>query len=381
MIYLDHAATTPLDPRVLEAMLPWLTDHYGNPSSLYAAGRQARKAVEDARDEVAALLGARPAEIIFTSGGSESDNQAVAGLARARRERGLHLLVSPIEHHAVLHCAQRLAREGFEVEWLPVDGEGRVPPEAVAERLRDETLLVAVMHANNEIGTLQPIAEIAALAAARGVPVHCDAVQTVGHLPVDVGELGVSLLAASAHKFHGPKGVGLLYVRRGVRPEPLLLGGGQERQRRAGTENVAGIVGLATALRLALADQATEAARQTTLRDRLIERLLAIPGSRLNGSRAQRLPNNVNLSFERVSGESLMILLDGRDIAVSTGSACSSGATDPSHVLLAIGDRDRAFGSIRLTLGRSTDEVAVDTVAEAVTEGVARLREMVPGGL
>lgn len=377
MIYLDHAATTPLDPRVLEAMLPYLTDQGGNASSLHYAGRRARKAVEDAREEVADWVGARPGEIVFTSGGSESDTSAILGLAYARRDRGRHLLTTPIEHHAVLHSCERLAREGFEVEYLSVDPDGFVAAEEVAERLRDETILVSVMHANNEVGTIQPIAEIGRVCAAQGTPLHTDAVQTLGQVRLDVAELGVSLLAASAHKIHGPQGVGFSYVRTGVRPWPWVLGGSQERNRRAGTENVAGIVGLAAAVRLLRAefDSYTEHCRR--LRDRLIEGVLALPGTRLNGPRERRLPNNVNVSFERVSGESLLIMLDGLDIAVSTGSACSSGATDPSHVLLALHhDPDRAYGSLRLTVGRGNRDDDIDQVLGLLPECLDRLRSL-----
>lgn len=379
MIYLDHAATTPLRPEVLEAMLPYLQTEFGNASSLYHLGRRARKAVEDARETVAEVVGARPAEIVFTSGGSESDTTALLGVAAARRDRGRHILTTPLEHHAVLHTAERLGREGFEIEFLPIDGEGRVAPAAVAERLGDETVLVSVMHANNEIGVIQPIAAIAELCRERGVPLHCDAVQTVGQLGVDVKDLGVAVLSASGHKFYGPKGVGFTYLRTGTRPWPLVLGGSQERNRRAGTENVAGIVGLATALRLQQEGLAEYQEHCRRLRDQLIAGLLALPGSRLNGPREERLPNNVNVSFERISGESLLILLDGQDIAVSTGSACSSGATDPSHVLLALGgERDLAFGSLRLTVGRGNTPAQIDEVLDAVASGVERLRALAP---
>lgn len=378
MIYLDHAATTPLDPRVLDEMLPYLRDDFGNPSSLYHLGRRARKAVEDARESIAASLGATPAEIVFTSGGSESDSYAISGLAAAAGDKR-HLLFSPIEHPAVLRAVERLAGDGSETEPLPVDRDGRVAPEAVVERLRDDTALVAVMAANNEIGTIQPIAEIGAICRARRVPLHCDAVQALGQMPLDVGELNVATLAGTAHKIYGPKGVGFCYVRRGVRPRPLIWGGSQERSRRAGTENVAGIVGLAAALRYRDAERDEYVAHCTGLRDRLIDALTAIDGAVLNGPREGRLANNVNVSFERISGESLMILLDGESIAVSTGSACSSGATDPSHVLLAISeDRDLAFGSLRLTVGRGTTAEEVATTSEAVRDGVARLRAYLP---
>lgn len=381
MIYLDHAATTPLAPDVLEAMLPWLREGYGNASSLYHLGRASRKAVEDAREEIAACLGAKPRELVFTSGGSESDTAAICGLCYARRDRGRHVLASAIEHPAVLQSLGRLQRDGFETELLPVDGEGRVSPDDVASRLRDETLLVCVMHANNELGTIQPVAEIAAACAARGVPLHCDAVQTAGWLPLQVDTLRVDSLAASAHKLYGPKGVGLLYLRTGLRPWPWVLGGGQERNRRAGTENVAGIVGLAAAWRRAQASMDQRAARVAGLASRLRDGLLAIPGTRLNGPSDGGLPGHVNVSFLGLSGESLMILLDSQEIAVSTGSACSSGATEPSHVLLALdGDRDRAHGSLRLTLGEATTAEEIETVLQAVGEAVARLRQLAPTG-
>ncbi len=362
-------------------MLPWLTTGYGNASSLYHLGRAARKAVEDAREEIAACLGAKPRELVFTSGGSESDTTAICGLAYARRERGRHLLASAIEHPAVLQSLARLQREGFETELVPVDGDGRVAPEAVAERLRDDTLLVCVMHANNELGTVQPIADIAAVCAQRGVPLHCDAVQTVGWLPVQVEALQVAMLAAAGHKLHGPKGSGLLYLRTGLRPWPWILGGGQERNRRAGTENVAGIVGLAAAWRRAQEGREQRAARVAALAARLREGLLAISGTRLNGPAVGGLPGHVNVSFERLSGESLMIVLDSQDIAVSTGSACSSGATEPSHVLLALdGDRNRAHGSLRLSLGEQTTSEEIETVIAAIEDAVLRLRQLAPAG-
>ena len=381
MIYLDHAATTPLAPTVLQAMMPWLAGDYGNASSLYYAGRAARKAVEDAREEIAAILGAKPREIVFTSGGSESDTAAICGVAEARRDKGRHVLASSIEHPAVLRSLARLRADGFETELIPVEADGLVAPEAVAERLRDDTLLVCVMHANNEIGTIQRVEDISVVCDQRGVPLHCDAVQSLGLLPVDVGELGVSMLAGSGHKLYGPQGVGLWYVRSGLRPRPLILGGSQERSRRAGTENVAGIVGLAAAMARLQQDRSARVERLRTLRERLIDGLLAIDGVRLNGAREPRLANNVNVSFDRLSGESLMIVLDGQDIAVSTGSACSSGATEPSHVLLALdSDRDRAHGSLRLTLGEQNTAEEIETVLEAIADAVPRLRQLAPSG-
>ena len=381
MIYLDHAATTPLAPEVLDAMMPYLTTEYGNPSSLHHVGRRARRAVEDAREQIAAAIGARPGQLIFTSGGSESDSTAVLGFARARADRGRHVITTQIEHHAVLHACDELAREGFELTHLAPDQEGRIDPGQVADALRDDTVLVAVMHANNEIGTIQPIARIAELCYEHGVPCHTDAVQSLGQLPLDVGHLGVSSLAASAHKLYGPRGVGLLYLRPGPRPRPLIFGGSQERNRRAGTENVAGIVGFAAAVRLWQREANDYAAHCQQLRDRLIDGLLKLPGTSLNGAREGRLPNNVNVSFAQILGENLLILLDQLDIAVSTGSACSSGATDPSHVLLALGQgRDLAHGSLRLTVGRSNTAEQVDLVLDELGKGLARLRELVPKG-
>jgi cysteine desulfurase len=379
MIYLDHAATTPLAPEVLEAMLPYLRDDYGNPSSMYHLGRLARKAVEDARERVAAWIGARPGEIVFTSGGTESDNYALLGGAQARRERGRHLLTTPTEHHAVLHAAERLAREGYEVGWLPVDAEGRVDPAAVAERLRPDTILVSVLAANNEIGTLQPLAALGAVCAEHGVPFHTDAVQALAFERLDVRAQHLALLAGSAHKLNGPKGVGFAYVRTGTRPAPLLVGGAQERNRRAGTENVAGIVGLGAALALLEATFDAHRAACERLRDRLLAGLLAIPGTHLNGPASDRLANHISVCFEHISAESLLILLDGQEIAASSGSACASGATDPSHVLLAIGrPPELAHGALRLTVGRGNTEAEIDTALAAITAGVARLRELAP---
>ncbi len=379
MIYLDHAATSPLRPEVLEAMLPHLRDGWGNASSLHASGRAARKAMEDAREQVADWIGARPGEIVFTSGGSESDSSLIAGLAFARRERGRHLLTTPIEHPAVLRTVEFLAGQGFEVELLPGDAVGRIDPDEVAARLRDETILVSVMHANNEIGTVQPIAAIAGRCGERRVPLHSDGVQTLGGEGIEVDRLGVAMMSFSAHKIGGPKGVGFSYVRTGVRPKPWILGGSQERRRRAGTENVPGIVGLAAAIESIARDWEADQARMRRLRDRLLDGLLCISGAHLNGPREGRLANNVNLSFARVSGESLLIMLDQRGICASSGSACSSGATDPSHVLLAIGQcRDLAYGSLRLTLGRETTDAEIDAVLDLLPGCVERLRELAP---
>ena len=379
-IYLDHASTTPMRPEVLEAMLPFFREQYGNPSSIYQIGREARKALDSSRDLVAAMMGAEAQEIIFTAGGSEADNLAIKGAAFARRHRGNHIITSAIEHPAVLDTCRYLEKHGFEVTFLPVDAQGLVHPAAVAAAIRPETIMVSIMHANNEIGTIQPIAEISEILREKSILFHTDAVQTVGHIPVNVKDLGVDLLSLSAHKFYGPKGVGALYVRRGVRLDPLINGGGQERNRRAGTENVAGIVGLATALELAIAeiDSVTEHLRP--LQDKLITRVLGVvPHTRLNGHREQRLPGNVSLCFEFIEGESLLLNLDMHGIAASSGSACTSGSLEPSHVLLALGlPHEIAHGSLRLTLGKDTTEAEIDTVVEVLPGIVDRLRQMSP---
>jgi cysteine desulfurase len=379
-IYLDHAATTPADPRVVAAMLPYFEEIFGNPSSLHAFGQEAGAAVEGVRVKIASHLGARPAEIVFTSGGTESDNFAIKGVACANRKRGNHIITSVIEHDAVLRSCRFLEREGFRVTCLPVDGEGFVDPAAVAAAITDETILVSVMHANNEIGTIEPIAEIGALVRGRGVYFHTDAVQTFGHLPFSVDELNVDLLSASAHKLYGPKGAGLLYIREGTRILPFMDGGEQESGRRASTLNVPGIVGLGKAVELAEASLKEEAARETALRDRLIAGLCErLEGVRLNGHPVRRLPNNINLSIDRVDGEGMILSLDMLGIACSTGSACSSSSLEPSHVLAAISrPQEPPHGSLRISLGRSTTEVEIDAVLEALPQVVRRLRAMSP---
>jgi cysteine desulfurase len=379
-IYLDYAATTPLDPRVLEAMMPYLTEKFGNPNSIHAFGREARKAVDEAREKIAALLNCRPSELVFTSGGTESDNLALRGVAAAYRQKGNHIVTTAIEHHAVLHTCRALQDEGFEVTYLPVDEHGLVAPEQVAEAVTDRTILVSIMHANNEIGTMEPLADIVRAVKEKrpDVLVHTDAVQTVGHIPVDVEALGVDLLSFAAHKFYGPKGVGGLFVRRGVKLVPQLTGGGQERNRRSGTENVAGIVGMAKALEIAVAEMPTEIPRLQTLRDELINGVLAqIPDSRLNGHPTQRLPHNANFSFFGVEGEALLLQLDLHGIAASSGSACTSGSLEPSHVLLALGlSREWALGSLRLTLGRFTTRQHLERVLAVLPSIVEKLRAL-----
>ncbi|HIQ71617.1 MAG TPA: cysteine desulfurase NifS [Candidatus Onthenecus intestinigallinarum] len=379
-IYLDNAATTATKPEVLEAMLPYFTQVYGNPSSIHRAGRDARRAVEHAREQVAAALNADKGEIYFTAGGSESDNWALKGTAFAHREKGNHIITTQIEHHAVLHTCQWLERQGFEVTYLPVDADGLVDPADVERAITDRTILVSVMMANNEIGTIEPIAEIARIAHAHGVLMHTDAVQAVGAVEVDVRALGVDMLSLSAHKFYGPKGVGALYVRRGVKLDTYMHGGAQERGRRAGTEYLPGIVGLGKAIELATADIAGHAARLTAMRDRLIDGILKeIPYARLNGHRTRRLPGNVNVSIEYIEGEALLLRLDLAGIEGSSGSACTSGSLDPSHVLLAIGlPHEIAHGSLRLTLGDYNTEADVDATLAALPEIVRTLRDMSP---
>ncbi|HEY3376924.1 MAG TPA: cysteine desulfurase family protein [Armatimonadota bacterium] len=373
MIYLDYAATTPLDERAEEAMRPFARTVFGNPSSLHQSGQQARAALDAARDHVAEILGAQAEEIIFTGSGTEADNLAVLGAARALRGRGAHIITTAIEHHAVLSSCRLLEREGFRVSYLQPDTEGRIHPQQVAQAVTAETCLVSVMAANNEVGTIQPITEIGQLCRARHIVVHTDAVQAAGELPLRVADLSVDLLSIASHKVYGPKGVGALYVRRGTRLQPLIVGGGQEYERRAGTENVAGIVGFATAL--AQAHQHEETARMRTLRDRLIAGCLAIPDSRLHGSLAQRLANNVNVGFAGVSGETLLVALDLAGIAASTGAACAAGALEPSHVLQAMGYAlTRAQEAVRFSLGRETTSEEIDTTIAVLGDLVTRLR-------
>lgn len=377
-IYLDNAATTAVAPEVLEAMLPYFTEVYGNPSSIHATGRTAHKAVDQARRQVAAAIGAQPQEIYFTAGGSESDNWAIKGTALAQQRKGNHIITSAIEHHAVLHTCAWLEKHGFEVTYLPVDEFGRVNPEDVEKAITDKTILISIMTANNEIGTIQPIREIGAIARAHKILFHTDAVQAVGAIPVNVDEMNVDMLSMSGHKFHGPKGIGALYIRKGVRIDTLIHGGAQERGLRAGTENLPGIVGIGKAIELATANLDENARRITALRDKLMDGILErIPDARINGHRTQRLPNNCNVSIRYIEGEAMLLRLDLAGIAASSGSACTSGSLDPSHVLLAIGlPHEIAHGSLRLTLGADTTEKDIDAVLDTLPGIVSDLRAM-----
>ena len=379
-IYLDNAATTRVRPEAVQAALPIMTEIYGNPSSIHSFGREAKKALEKARCQVAAAIGAKKEEIYFTAGGSESDNWALKGVAHALSSKGKHIITTAIEHHAILHTCAALEKEGFTVTYLPVDEYGRVTAEQVEKALTPETILVSVMMANNEIGTVEPIAEIGAVCKAHKVLFHTDAVQAVGHLPIDVKAMNIDLLSLSGHKFYAPKGTGALYIRTGVRLQNLIEGGAQERSRRAGTENLPAIVGMGAAIELITAEMPEETPRMTALRDKLIRGILdAIPESRLNGHPTQRLPGNVNISVRYIEGESLLLSLDMAGIAASSGSACTSGSLDPSHVLLAIGlPHEIAHGSLRFSLGRETTEEQIDYVLEQLPKIVERLRAMSP---
>ncbi len=380
LVYMDHAATTATDPDVVRAMNPFLTSNFGNPSSLYRIAREAREAVELARQKVAAAIGADPTEIYFTSGGTEADNWAIKGVAFANRRKGHHIVTSAIEHHAVLHPCEWLEKQGFSVTYLPVDADGLANPADLEKAITDETVLISIMAANNEIGTIQPIADFGRIARERGIYFHTDAVQAIGAVPIDVRASNIDLLSLSAHKFYGPKGAGALFIRKGVRLDNLLHGGGQERKRRASTENVAGIVGLGRAIERATADISGRTAKVRTLRDRLISGILSsIPHTRLNGHPELRLPNNVNISFRFIEGESMLLLLDNVGVAASTGSACTSGSLEPSHVLMAIGlPHEIAHGSLRLTLGEENTDADADYVLSVLPKIVSRLREMSP---
>lgn len=379
-IYLDNAATTKTAPEVVEKMLPYFTENYGNPSSIYGLGGKAKKAVDEARETIAKNLGAKTQEIYFTAGGSESDNWALQATARAYGEKGKHMITSAIEHHAILHTCRELERQGFEITYLPVDENGLVSPAAVEDAIREDTILISIMFANNEIGTIQPITEIGAIAKKHQVLFHTDAVQAFGQIPINVEEMHIDMLSASGHKLNGPKGIGFLYIRQGVKIRSFIQGGQQERGRRAGTENVPGIVGIGCATARAFSIMEEKIKQEIALREYLIDRILTeIPYSRLNGARENRLPNNVNISFEFIEGESLLILLDGKGICASSGSACTSGSLDPSHVLLAIGlPHEKAHGSLRLTLSEENTKEEMDYVVDNLKQIVDRLRSMSP---
>lgn len=379
-VYLDHAATTPVHPEVLQEMLPYFGDIFGNPSSFYQRGRDARRALENARQRIAVVLGADPGEIYFTACGTESDNWAIKGAAWSRRQKGRHIITSAIEHHAVLHTCQSLAKQGFEITTLPVDSEGLVDPEDLRQAIRPDTILASIMMANNEIGTVQPIADLAQICRASGVIFHSDAVQAAGTLPIDAHALQADLLSFSGHKLYGPKGTGVLYIRKGLRIENFLDGGAQEKNRRGGTENVAGIIGMARAFEIAAANMQENNRHLTKLRDYLIEQVLAqIPRVRLNGHRTLRLANNANLSFEFIEGESILLMLDHYGYECSSGSACTSGSLDPSHVLLAIGlPHEIAHGSLRVSFGVKNTLEEVDRLISDLKTIVQRLRDMSP---
>ena len=378
-IYMDNAATTKVAPQVLDAMMPYFSEIYANGSSVYQFGQTAKEAIENARAQAAALIGAKPEEIYFTGGGSESDNWAIKNAAEVYGNKGKHIITSNIEHHAVLHTCQYLEKHGFEVTYLPVDSEGRITPEQLEAAIRPDTILVSIMTANNEIGTIEPIKELGRVAHEHGVLFHTDAVQAAGHLAIDVQKQNIDLLSLSAHKFHGPKGVGVLYARKGVPLTTLIEGGAQERGKRAGTENIPAIVGMAAALEEACRNMEANRVRMTALRDQLIQGLEQIPHSVLNGDAQRRLPGNVHFCFEGIEGEALLLLLDDKGICASSGSACTSGSLDPSHVLLAIGrPHDIAHGSLRLTLSEATTEEEVRYAIDAVTQVVAQLRGMSP---
>ena len=379
-VYFDHSATTPVHPAVAEEMLRFANKTFGNPSSVHFFGREARKAVEEARDKVATAIGARPEEIIFTSGGTESDLMAIKGVVYANRSKGNHIITSAIEHHAVLENCKALEKEGFTVTILPVDPDGMVSPESVADAINDKTILITIMHANNEVGTIQPIQEIGRLAKAKGILFHTDAVQSFGKIPVNVDELMVDFLSISGHKIYAPKGIGALYIRRGVRWAPNSLGGGQERKRRPGTENVMGIAALGKAVEIAVETMSAESARLTLLRDRIIKEIMEnYSNVYLNGHPTRRLPNHVNFSFEFIEGEALLLSLDLKGVAASSGSACTSGSLEPSHVLLAMGiPAEIAHGSLRLTLGKDNSEEDVSYFLEVLPPIIERLRSMSP---
>ena len=380
IIYLDNAATTKCDPRVVEEMLPYFTDYYGNPSSVYELSTPCKKAIAAARDNTAKVLGAKTNEIYFTAGGTESDNWAIKATAEAYREKGNHIITSKIEHHAVLHSCEYLENRGFEVTYLDVDECGVVKLEELKKAIRPTTILITIMFANNEIGTIQPIKEIGAIAKANGILFHTDAVQAFGHVPIDVDEYNIDMLSASGHKLNGPKGVGCLYIRTGIKTRSFMHGGAQERKRRGGTENVPGIIGFGKAVELAFASLSERAEKERQLRDYLMKRVMAeVPFTRINGHRTERLSNNVNFAFQFIEGESLLIMLDMEGVCGSSGSACTSGSLDPSHVLLAIGlPHEIAHGSLRLTLSEENTREEIDFVVDKIKAIVQKLRDMSP---
>lgn len=379
-IYVDNAATTKVAPEVVEAMLPYFTENFGNPSSIYAEGREAKKAIERAREQVAKAIGADPKEIYFTGSGSEADNWALRSTAKALKSKGNHIITSSVEHHAVLHTCQDLEEQGYEVTYLPVDKYGMVSPEDVKAAIKDTTIMISIMTANNEIGTIMPIAEIGEIAKSAGVVFHTDAVQAVGNVHIDVNEMNIDMLSLTGHKFHGPKGSGALFVRNGVRLISFITGGAQERMRRAGTENVPGIVGLGKAIEMATANINQKQKKLTALRDAYVKKVLeTIPYSHLNGHPTKRLPGNANISFEFIEGEGMLLSLDMKGISASSGSACTSGSLDPSHVLLAIGlKHEEAHGSLRVSFGEDNTMEDVNYIADSLKEIVERLRMMSP---
>ena len=380
LVYLDNAATTKVLPEVVDAMIPFFTEHYGNASAIYAFGAASKSAVTQAREQVAKVIGANPADIYFTAGGTEADNWALKATAELLKDKGNHIITSKIEHHAILHTCQALEKQGFEVTYLDVDGDGIVDLEQLKREIRPTTILISVMFANNEIGTIEPIKEIGAIAREHGILFHTDAVQAFGQVPINVDELNIDMLSASGHKLYGPKGIGMLYIRKGVKIRSYVHGGAQERKRRAGTENVPGIVGFGKACEIAVATMSQRAKHEAELRDYLMGRLeKEIPHIKINGSRTHRLPNNVNVCFRFIEGESLLMLLDNDGICGSSGSACTSGSLDPSHVLLAIGlPHEIAHGSLRLTLSHETTREEIDYTVEALKKILTRLRDLSP---
>ena len=380
IIYLDNAATTKVRQEVVDAMLPYFTEQYGNPSSVYKFAGESKKAVDNARDIIAKSLNTNSQDIYFTAGGSESDNWALKATAEAYRSKGKHIITSKIEHHAILHTCDYLEKEGYEITYIDVDENGIVKLDELEKAIREDTILISIMFANNEIGTIQPIKEIGEIAHRHNVTFHTDAVQAYGHIPIDVEDMNIDMLSASGHKLNGPKGIGFLYIRKGLKLRSFVHGGAQERRRRAGTENVTGIVGFGKAVEIAMNNMQERIDKEIALRDRLIEKVLKrVPYTRLNGDRTKRLPNNVNFSFQFIEGESLLIMLDMKGICASSGSACTSGSLDPSHVLLAIGlPHEIAHGSLRLTLSEENTEEEIDYVVDAIVEIVERLRSMSP---